>query len=235
MDENLKKRIKENAVERVNDNFPETETAFGDDRLWLLNRGFLPVDGDVRKWRHVAMYDGDEPDETITTTVTLKLEFVPDNTPKIKDMEEYERVLVNDTEALFVDGRYDRSTLPEGLFLYDLRGSDEDPGDPVAVEENVCVNHAGCVIMAEPIHFPEEGFVPLEEGLDFIDEGMTIREFYVASFPRRLYKWGASETVSSDPPDGDVYCLTGPAADTPFEALVGMFEREETVAAKEAK
>ena len=37
-------------------------------------------------------------------------------------------------QGLFSNGRIARDNLPEGVYCYDLRGSDYDPGDPVCVE-----------------------------------------------------------------------------------------------------
>ena len=42
--------------------------------------------------------------------------------------------------------------ISEGVYCYDLRGSDYDPGDPVCVEERVVVNHAGSVLLLSLIH-----------------------------------------------------------------------------------
>ncbi len=41
--------------------------------------------------------------------------------------------------------------MPEGLYRYDLRGSDYDPGQPITVEKTVVVNHAASVLMAEEL------------------------------------------------------------------------------------
>ena len=43
-----------------------------------------------------------------------------------------------DKPGLFSNGRIVRDNLPEGVYCYDLRGSDYDPGEPVCVEEQVC-------------------------------------------------------------------------------------------------
>ena len=93
--------------------------------------------------------------------------------------ELFELVELDDgTEVLFADCRVDRKDLPEGLYCYDLRGDDEDPGMPATIEEHVMVNHAGCIIAAEPLKFPEgEDFISLGEGLNFLDEAMTIEAF----------------------------------------------------------
>ena len=53
------------------------------------------------------------------------------------------------------------------MYVYDLRGSDYDPGMPVTLESHVTVNHAASVITAAPIELPEQGFLYLgEDGLN---------------------------------------------------------------------
>ena len=42
--------------------------------------------------------------------------------------------------ALFSNGRIALADLPDGLYRYDLHGSDDDPGMPVTIEPNVAVN-----------------------------------------------------------------------------------------------
>ena len=58
-------------------------------------------------------------------------------------------------EALFTNGRVTKNALPEGLYTYDLRGSDNDPGQPVTLEPMVLVNHAASVIVSDKIPIPE--------------------------------------------------------------------------------
>ena len=81
--------------------------------------------------------------------------------------------------ALFSNDRISADSLPDGLFCYDLRGSDDDPGAPVAVEKRVMVNYAGFVITTKPLELPEEGHLPLtdESGLDFNGGEKTAQRF----------------------------------------------------------
>ena len=77
-------------------------------------------------------------------------------------------------------GRIAREDLPDGLFCYDLRGSDDDPGYPIAVEERVIVvNHAASVITAKPLELPEDGRIMFteESGLNFVGGEKTIQQF----------------------------------------------------------
>ena len=56
--------------------------------------------------------------------------------------EEFQHVELLGKYALFTNGRIDRSTVPEGWYCYDFRGSDDDPGELRYSEESVAVNHA---------------------------------------------------------------------------------------------
>ena len=92
---------------------------------------------------------------------------------------EYEKAEIFGIPALFANERIDAADAPEGLYRYDLRGSDDDPGQPVAAENHVAVNHAGTLITAEPLDIPKDGFLPLteENGLNFLGEACTIQQF----------------------------------------------------------
>ncbi len=91
--------------------------------------------------------------------------------------EEFERVRLFGKPALFTGCRIAKDTVPDGWHCYDLRGSDNDPGDPVTIEPYVVVNHAGSVLTQENIKIPKEGFRKLGEGLDFLGESLTLQEF----------------------------------------------------------
>lgn len=60
---------------------------------------------------------------------------------------EFQEVTLYDVPMLYSNGRVDHTALPEGLYCYDLRGSDYDPGEPIRIEEQVAVNHAATVIV----------------------------------------------------------------------------------------
>lgn len=100
--------------------------------------------------------------------------------------EKYQKVEVFEKPALFSNGRVDRSSLPDGLYAYDLRGSDYDPGDPITLENIVIVNHAATVITAEKIDLPESGRLMLgEDGLNFVGGEKTMGEFLKEHAPRK--------------------------------------------------
>lgn len=91
--------------------------------------------------------------------------------------EEYQEVEIFAVPALFGNGRIRQEEVPEGMYRYDLRGSDDDPGDPVSVENQVVVNHAGTVLTSMPLPIPERGYLRLGEELNFVGGMMTIAEF----------------------------------------------------------
>lgn len=92
--------------------------------------------------------------------------------------EKLQEIEIFDKSGLFSNGRLRDEDVPEGLYRYDLRGSDYDPGQPVTVEKTVVVNHAASVLMAEELDLGAEGRLELcEEGLNFTGAELTVREF----------------------------------------------------------
>lgn len=76
----------------------------------------------------------------------------------------YEEVTVFDKPALFTSLRLDRDTVPEGMFLYELRHGDEDWSDPCHLARGILVNHYGTVLTREPIQLSIEGWLQLDAG-----------------------------------------------------------------------
>ena len=107
-----------------------------------------------------------------------------------------------DKPALFSNGRVDRSKLPDGLYAYDLRGSDYDPGDPITVEEKVVVNHAGTVILGEPLELAEDGRLMLDDNLNFAGEfggdNVSLREFWEKVCPDKANKSQRTQEVEAE-------------------------------------
>ena len=92
--------------------------------------------------------------------------------------DKFQHLEVFDKPALFTNGRIARDTVPQGWYCYDIRGSDDDPGELCYMEENVVVNHAGSVLMPEKLAMPKSGRLDVRDELGFLDEGdMTLREF----------------------------------------------------------
>ena len=92
--------------------------------------------------------------------------------------EKYQHFELFDKFALFTNARIDRSTVPDGWYCYDFRGSDDDPGELCYIERSVVVNYAGSVLMPEKLEFPASGRLNARDEFGFLDEGdMTLREF----------------------------------------------------------
>ena len=112
--------------------------------------------------------------------------------------EEYQEIELFEKPALFSNGRISRDDLPEGIYCYDLRGSDNDPGEPVSVEDRVVVNHAGSVILATPLELPESGYLPLteENGLNFNGGILTLSQFLQEQKKDRRTEEVEAESIS---------------------------------------
>ena len=92
--------------------------------------------------------------------------------------EEFDYLQLVDKPALFTNGRIDRTTVPEGWYAYDFRGSDDDPGELCVIEERiVVVNHSGTALLPEKLEFPAAGRLHVGDELGFIGGGITLEQF----------------------------------------------------------
>lgn len=129
----------------------------------------------------IAIRQGMSEVQTVSATVHEIAHSKLHNQKKIQIVndEQYQEIELFDKLGLFSNGRIARDNLPEGVYCYDLRGSDYDPGDPVCVEERVVVNHAGSVLLTEPLELTEDGRLMLteEKGLNFTGGFSTLSQF----------------------------------------------------------
>lgn len=110
---------------------------------------------------------------------------VPYDEPEVKKIEEQalteeklDVIEVLDRRALFSNGRLMPEQIPEGLYAYDLRHSDD--GDRFcSIEPKVGVNHGGTVLMRDILDFGESGYIPLDEDTEpnFLGDEMMPSEF----------------------------------------------------------
>ena len=78
--------------------------------------------------------------------------------------ESFELMELFGKTVLFTNMRVDRSTVPEGLYVYELR--DEDcTGDICEIKPFIMVNHWGTIICKEPIELDTKW------NSKFVDEG----------------------------------------------------------------
>jgi len=131
--------------------------------------------------QRIAIREGMSEVQTVSATVHEIAHSKLHNQKKIQiaNDEQYQEIELFDKPGLFSNGRIVRDNLPEDVYCYDLRGSDYDPGEQVCVEERVVVNHAGSVLLTEPLELAEDGRLMLteEEGLNFVGGFSTLAQF----------------------------------------------------------
>lgn len=99
--------------------------------------------------------------------------------------EEYQQIELLGKPALFTNARLTDADIPQGLYCYHLRHSDD--GDRFcSVEPKVGVNHGGSVITKEPIDFGEQGYISFAEDTEpnFIGGEQTLGEFLRSDTPQ---------------------------------------------------
>ena len=97
--------------------------------------------------------------------------------------ESYQLIELFGKPALFSNDRITPKDIPEGLYCYDLRHSDD--GDRFcSVEPKVAVNHGGSVITDIPLDFGDKGYISLTEDTEpnFLSEDLTIAEYMNGEF-----------------------------------------------------
>ena len=85
-----------------------------------------------------------------------------------KDVSTFEIVRIGGSkDVLFTFNRIDPTTIPDGLYVYDIRHDDDSLGDPVTIEARVLVNRYGSVITTKPIRCieddPDHGYVDIAD------------------------------------------------------------------------
>lgn len=89
-------------------------------------------------------------------------------------------VEILEVPGLFTTERVDRSTVPKGMYLYEMQTSEADWGHPCLLARHITVEHFGTVLTASPIDLPKSGYRDLSSG-DFTDHGgaerLTVAEF----------------------------------------------------------
>ena len=108
--------------------------------------------------------------------------------------EEFELVTVFGHPMLFTNLRCDRSTLPKGLFMYEVRHDDDCLGIPCEIARSILVNHWGTIISNKPVlmeDHPTNGkpYRHINEETDWNYEGITcdLRE-YMRKYPPQKEK-----------------------------------------------
>lgn len=69
--------------------------------------------------------------------------------------ESYELVTIFGHPVIFSNLRLDRSTVPNGLYMYEIRHDDDCQGDPVQVAKWIMVNFWGTILTDTPIELED--------------------------------------------------------------------------------
>lgn len=78
--------------------------------------------------------------------------------------EKFEDVTVLGHPMLFTCLRVDRDTVPQGMYMYEVRHDDDQQGEPVQIANWIMVNHWGTLISNRPIRLEPrpDGKTPTE-------------------------------------------------------------------------
>lgn len=102
--------------------------------------------------------------------------------------ERFEAVEILGIPGLFTTLRVDRSTIPKGMYLYEMQTSEDDWGRPCLLGRHITVEHFGSVLTPAPIQLPENGYLDLKPG-DFTQgsgaDRLTVAEFEDRCFGRQ--------------------------------------------------
>lgn len=91
--------------------------------------------------------------------------------------ETFDHIELFDAPAMFTNLRIDRSTVPEGLFCYDVRGTGDDPGALYVIEPFVFVNHSGTIIGVEDYMLEKGQAKYIASHINFLGDEITLDEF----------------------------------------------------------
>lgn len=91
--------------------------------------------------------------------------------------DKFDAVEVCDVKGVFTYERIAKQDVPEGLYKYDLRYSDEI-GEFTSIEKNVIIDHGGTVLLKEPLDLGANGFIEFNEEIfpNFLGYEETPRE-----------------------------------------------------------
>lgn len=78
--------------------------------------------------------------------------------------ETFEAVEILGIPGLFTVERVARSTVPKGMYLYEMQTSEDDRSQPYLLGRRIIVEHFGTVLTASPIDLPDTGYLDLKPG-----------------------------------------------------------------------
>ena len=84
----------------------------------------------------------------------VELDVIDVNSRQLQEVE------IKGHYGVFTELRVDKSTIPEGVYCYELRHGDDD-SYPVTLKEDIRVNYFGAVLMTDKMELGEDGYVEL--------------------------------------------------------------------------
>jgi hypothetical protein len=100
--------------------------------------------------------------------------------------ESYEEATILGQPALFTPIRIDRSTVPRGYHLYEVRHDDDCKGDAVQIARNIMVNHWGSLVTRDEIKLPSDGYLDIEpEDLNYDTGDCRSMKAFMAQYPAK--------------------------------------------------
>ena len=105
--------------------------------------------------------------------------------------ESFEEVTVLGVPMLFTAMHVDKSTVPKGLYLYEVR-HDEGRGEPVQLGNWILVNHFGTLISSQPVKmtqvpYRDNAYRDIDPEKDWKYEGVetTLRDYMKRHPPKK--------------------------------------------------
>ena len=91
----------------------------------------------------------------------------------------FEEITIFNEPALFTPLRIDTSTIPVGVYKYEIRHDDECQGIACEVAKRIIVNHWGSILTLHPLDLGDEGRICMEgDEINYgIDSPVTLAEF----------------------------------------------------------
>ena len=106
--------------------------------------------------------------------------------------ESFEEVTVLGVPMLFTAMHVDKSTVPKGLYLYEVRHDDEGDGEPVQLGNWILVNHFGTLISSQPVKmtqvpYRDNAYRDIDPEKDWKYEGVesTLRDYMKRHPPKK--------------------------------------------------
>lgn len=91
--------------------------------------------------------------------------------------EQYELCELDGKPVAFTNMRLDRQTIPDGLYCYDIRDSDNLDGSYAEVKAHVMVNHWGTILCKSPFPLNEYGSYYPENSMNYLGTTVSLQDW----------------------------------------------------------